>query len=157
MTGLFLSAVTQTAGTQTAGAVAFFCLGTGAALGCLWLLFQAVRILLRAGKPLTALLDILYCCLCGTAVFLCALAVDHGRLRLFQAALQLLGGWAAVAALGPFVSRAAGALQKIFRRVSGVFRSAGAFLGSRFHRRRPRKGKKAEKTGKKGKKQQKKT
>ena len=35
----------------------------------------------------TALLDLLCCCLCGAWVFLCALAVDNGRLRLYQAAL----------------------------------------------------------------------
>ena len=75
----------------------FFCLATGAAMGCLFLLFQGVGILLGAKKLGTALLDLVFCCLCGGFVFLCALAVDSGRLRLYQAALQGLGAWAAAA------------------------------------------------------------
>lgn len=140
-----------------APAVLFFCLGTGAALGCLFLLFRALEILLRAGKLLTALLDILFCCLCATVVFLCALAVDKGRLRLFQAALQFLGGWAAVTALGPFVVGLSRQLEKFFCKLSGLFRKAGGFLTSHFRKRRPSAAKKKEKTGRKGKKQQKKT
>lgn len=72
-------------------------------MGCLFLLFQSFRVLLGAGRLLTFALDVLYCCLCAAAVFLCALGIDSGRLRLYQAALQLLGGWAAATALGPAV------------------------------------------------------
>ncbi len=121
------------------------------------MLFRAVRILLHAGKLLTAFLDVLYCCLCAFTVFLCALAVDHGRLRLFQAVFQLLGGWAAAAALGPFVGRAARWARKIFCKVSAVFRRAGAFLGPHFRRRKGKAAKRRGKTGKKLKKAQKKT
>lgn len=135
----------------------FFCLATGAALGCLLLLFQAARILLHAGKLLTAVLDVLYCCLCALTVFLCALAVDHGRLRLFQAGFQLLGGWAAVAAFGPFVSGLAKWMRKIFCKVSGLFRKGWSFLTSHFHRRKPKAAKKAGKTARKPKKAKKKT
>ncbi len=140
-----------------APAVLFFCLGTGAALGCLFLLFRAVRILAHAGKLLTALLDVLFCCLCAAVVFLCALAVDKGRLRLFQAAPQALGAWAAVTALDPFVAGLAEGVRKIFCKVSGLFRKGKAFLTSHFRRRKPLAAKKAGKTGRKRKKQQKKT
>lgn len=138
------------------GELLFFCLAAGAALGCLLLLFRVVRILTHAGKFLTALLDILYCCLCTLVVFLCALAVDRGRLRLLQALLQLLGGWAVVTALGPFVSGAARRLKKIFCKVSSFFRKRWGILVSHFRpkKRKPAKnrkkdGKKAKKTGKK--------
>ena len=53
--------------------VLFFCLATGAALGCLFLLFRVVRQLLGAGKGLTFLLDLLSGALAGAFVFLCAL------------------------------------------------------------------------------------
>ncbi len=135
----------------------FFCLATGAALGGLFVLFQAVRILLRAGKLFTAFLDLLYCCLCGAAVFLCALAVDRGRLRFFQAALQLLGGWSVVAALGPAASRLAGGVRKIIGKISGAFHRAAAVLAAHFHKSRPKPAKKRVKTGRKRKKAQKKT
>ena len=74
-------------------------------MGCLFLLFQGVGILLGAKKLGTALLDLVFCCLCGGFVFLCALAVDSGRLRLYQAALQGLGAWAAAASLGPWAAK----------------------------------------------------
>ena len=92
--------------TAWAWPAAFFCLGTGAALGLLFLLCKMVRIGLGAGPWLTAALDVLFCLICGAVVFLCALAVDKGRLRLFQAALQSLGAWAAVVGLDPLAQRA---------------------------------------------------
>ena len=136
------------------GALVFFCLATGAALGCLFLLFSAIRLAFHAGKLASAFLDILYCCLCADTVFLCALAVDHGRLRLIQAVFQLLGGWAAVTALGPFVSGAAKCLRKIFCKVSCFFRKGSSFLTAHFRRRKPKPAKKRKKTGKRPKKQQ---
>ncbi len=135
----------------------FFCLASGAALGCLWLAFQALGILLRAGKLLTAFLDVLFCCLCAAAVFLCSLAVDKGRLRLFQAGLQLLGGWAAVLVLSPFTSRLAGLLRKCFCKVSGFFKRTFAFLIPHFRPRRRKKRKNRGKAGKKPEKAKKKT
>ncbi len=81
--------------------VVFFCLLTGAALGALFVVLKALRLGLSAGRLLTALLDVLFGIVCGGVVFLSALAVDKGRLRLIQALLQGLGAWAAVTALDP--------------------------------------------------------
>lgn len=134
----------------------FFCLATGAAMGCLLLLFQCLRILLHTGKWATALLDLLYCCLCAMAVFLCALAVEKGRLRLFQAALQLLGGWAAVQALGPLTSGAAVRLRKILCRIGAFFRRAWGRVSAHFPAKAPKQKKKQKKTEKKLKKPRKK-
>lgn len=142
---------------NVSGELLFFCLATGAALGCLLLLFRALRILIRAGKLAAAVLDILYCCLCGAVVFLCALAVDRGRLRLLQVLLQLLGGWAVETALGPFVSGFAHRIRKIFSRVFSFFRKKWGIFTSLFHKRRPKSAKNLEKTKKKRKKQKKKT
>lgn len=94
--------------------VLFFCLATGAGMGALYAVFSGVRALLRAGKLLTAVLDVLFCLVCGTVVFLCALAVDKGRLRAYQAGPQLLAGWAAAVTLEPFVRGAVLNLQKLF-------------------------------------------
>lgn len=137
--------------------VAVFCLATGAALGCLFLLFQGMSQLLGLKKLGTALVDVLFCCLCGGFVFLCALAVDSGRLRLYQAALQGLGAWCVVAAFGPLARRGIGRLRKIFGKLCSLLgRWAGILLG---HLRqgaatRAHPGKK---TGKKLKKPRKKT
>ena len=126
-------------------------------MGCLFLLCKVVRILLHAGKLGTALLDILYCCFCAGIVFLCALAVDRGRLRFLQVGLQLVGGWAAVAALDPFVSSAARGVRFLFCKVLGFFRKRLAFLTGHFHRKRPGRKKRVGKSGRKAKKAQKKT
>lgn len=126
---------------MNAGAPAlFFCLATGAAMGILFLAFKGARLLLGAGKALTFCLDAVFCCLCGVVVFLCALALDHGRFRLFQAVFQGIGAWAAVAALDPFVGGLARVLKKIFRRIRGAFRRAGGFLGSHLPVRGAKKG-----------------
>ena len=79
-----------------------FSLASGAALGCLFLLFRGFSRLLGLKKLGTALLDVLFGGLAGGFVFLCALAVDSGRLRLYQVLPQALGAWAAVTALGPW-------------------------------------------------------
>lgn len=110
--------------------VAVFCLATGAALGCLFLLFQGMSQLLGLKKLGTALVDVLFCCLCGGFVFLCALAVDSGRLRLYQAALQGLGAWCVVAAFGPLARRGIARLRKIFGKLCSLLgRWAGIPLG----------------------------
>ena len=110
--------------------VAVFCLATGAALGCLFLLFQGMSQLLGLKKLGTALVDVLFCCLCGGFVFLCALAVDSGRLRLYQAALQGLGAWCVVAAFGPLARWGIARLRKIFGKLCSLLgRWAGIPLG----------------------------
>lgn len=110
--------------------VAVFCLATGAALGCLFLLFQGMSQLLGLKKLGAALVDVLFCCLCGGFVFLCALAVDSGRLRLYQAALQGLGAWCVVAAFGPLAHWGIARLRKIFGKLFSLLgRWAGIPLG----------------------------
>ena len=57
---------------MTAGIVpaAFFCLGTGAALGVLFLLVKAVGLALRGGRLYTFLSDLAFGILCGAVVLL---------------------------------------------------------------------------------------
>lgn len=135
----------------------FFCLATGAAMGCLFLLFRGLAALLGLRKFGTGVLDLLFGCLCGGFVFLCALAVDSGRLRLYQAALQALGGWAVAVSLGPWIDKAAKKLRSSFWRLSGVLRRWMVFLRGLFPKPKRPKGSKGKKTGKKPKKQRKKT
>lgn len=137
--------------------VLFFCLATGAAMGCLLLVFQAVRLLLGDGRLLTAILDVVFCCLCAFVVFACALAVDRGRLRLIQVAAQLLGGWAAVEVFAAPVKAVAGWLNKIICKISGVFNKCGSFLTAGFRRKKSKSAKKRKKRKEKPKKAQKKT
>lgn len=137
--------------------VAVFCLATGAALGCLFLLFRGLSCLLGLKKWAAALLDALFCCLCGGFVFLCALAMDAGRLRLYQAALQALGAWCAVTALGPLWSRCTAALRKTFCRLWGLLAGTAGILRGFFHAGKGRRGLPGKKTGKKRKKPRKRT
>ena len=109
-----------------------FSLASGAALGCLFLLFRGFSRLLGLKKLGTALLDVLFGGLAGGFVFLCALAVDSGRLRLYQVLPQALGAWAAVTALGPWTRRGRGLFKNLpplapFGRGSRV--PAGPFSG----------------------------
>lgn len=138
-------------------AVVFFCLATGAALGFLYLAFSVLGALLDAGKLLTAFLDVIFCCLCGAAVFLCALAVGKGRLRAIQALFQLLGGWAVLTVFGPFVQTLTRYLKKIFWKLSALSGRFKAFLTAHFHVRRGKTAKKRGKTAKRPKKSAKKT
>lgn len=138
-------------------AVAFFCLSTGAALGCLFLLFRMAAWLLGLGKVETGVLDVLFCCLCGGAVFLCALAVDSGRLRLYQAVLQGVGAWAVIGSLGPAVQRLARWIGRKFCKVWGVLGRAGKILTGLFPAKREPKRHPPKKRGKNQKKQRKKT
>lgn len=94
-----------------------FCLATGAAMGCLFLLLRVFRIFLCAGKLLTAATDVIFCCVCAVAVFLCALAVDRGRLRLLQVVGQAIGAWAFVTVFEPLFAWAA----KRFSRMKSKF------------------------------------
>lgn len=137
--------------------VLFFCLATGAALGCLFLLFQGFCQLLGGGKWMLALLDLLFGILAGGWVFLCALAVDRGFLRLYQVVFQGLGAWACVTALWPLVSRGIGGLKKIFCKVGALLRKGGSILLGLFQKGRAPKGKDRKKTRKKKKNPRKKT
>ncbi len=129
-------------------AVAFFCLATGAALGCLFLLFRGISLLLGLGRLATGLFDAVFCCLCGGIVFLCALAVDNGHLRLYQAVLQGLGAWCVVVALGPWVRKGSQALKKFLGRFGPFWWEEQASCGGFFQQERPprdNRGKKLEK------------
>ncbi len=137
--------------------VVFFCLATGAALGCLFLLFRGIAALLGLKKLGIALFDLLFCCLCGAFVFLCALAVDSGRLRLYQAALQGLGAWTVVVALGPWTLKGSRRLRSFFKNLSAFLTGRLGFLRGLFPRGKDMEKKRKKKTGKKPKKQRKKT
>lgn len=100
---------------------AMFCLCSGVALGLLYVVLALLRALLSAGRLLTAVIDLLFCAMSGLVVFLCALAVGGGRLRFFQAGLQLLGGWAAVSLLCPLIARAARWIQRLKTRIFSLF------------------------------------
>ena len=137
--------------------VLFFCLAKGAALGCLFLLLRVVRQLLGAGKGLTFLLDLLSGALAGAFVFLCALAVDRGFLRLHQLVLQGVGAWAAVQGLGGVVEALVRRAQKIFCKLLAVLARGGRFVKGLFPKPDPGKPEKKKKTRKKKKKPRKKT
>lgn len=138
-------------------AVISFCLWTGAAMGALYLAFGILRAALGAGKLLTFFCDLIFCCLCGAAVFLCALAVGKGRLRAVQVLFQLIGGWAVVILFGPFVGAATRLLQRIFWKVCAFFRKIRAFLKAHFLVRREKTKENRRKTAKRPKKSVKKT
>lgn len=98
------------------------CMGTGALLGLFFLLLQLIRLLLRGGRFCQAIMDVFFCVVCAAVAFLCALALDKGRLRFFQVSLQLLGGWGTVAALAPLLGRLARGLKWLRAKLGALFR-----------------------------------
>lgn len=89
------------------------CIASGASLGLLFLLLKLIRILLQGGRLCAALMDLVFGVVCGAAVFLCALAVDKGRLRFFQASMQGLGAWGVVVAFDPLLNGLACLLRRL--------------------------------------------
>lgn len=109
----------MTGGTLPAGCL---CLFTGALMGGVFLGLKLLGLLLRGGRIFTFFSDLFFGLFCAVTAFLVALAVDSGRLRLFQAALQCLGAWGAIAALGPLLNSAAAKLRKAARRMDSAIR-----------------------------------
>lgn len=109
----------MTGGTLPAGCL---CLFTGALMGGVFLGLKLLGLLLRGGRIFTFFSDLFFGLFCAVTAFLVALAVDSGRLRLFQAALQCLGAWGAIAALGPLLNSAAAKLRRAARRMDSAIR-----------------------------------
>lgn len=141
---------------------ACLCLWTGAAMGAFFLALKFLRMLLHGGRILTAVFDFCFCLLCSGAVFLCALAVDKGRLRLAQGVLQGLGAWGAVAALDPFVVGVAALIRRLGAKMRAAVLRPGIWIKKKIGgkatkifqkiRAKPRKSKKQPKRRKKRKK-----
>lgn len=111
---------------------ACLCLASGAVLGLLFLGCKLIRGLLYGGRLMAAVLDVLFCLTWALTAFLCALVVDKGRLRMFQAALQVLGAWGAVVALDPFVNGATKLVRRFGRRLRGWLYRPILFIGRRW-------------------------
>ncbi len=127
----------------------FFCLLTGCALGVLFLLLKALRLSLSAGRLLTALLDAAFGTVCGGVVFLTALAVDKGRLRLMQALLQVLGAWGAIAALDPLACLLGRGIRSLALKLRRAFLRPVRWAGGWLRKRMPAPQPKPERTRKK--------
>lgn len=119
--------------------IVFFCLAAGAALGALFLFCKTLRLALGAGRLLTALLDVLFGLVCGAVVFLCALAVDKGRLRLLQVVLQALGAWSAIVALDPFAAKLGKGLGFLRRKLAALACMPMRWAWRKLPRPKPRK------------------
>lgn len=115
---------------------ACLCLTAGAALGGLFLLFKLLRGLLYGGRLMTAALDVLFCLIWAIFAFICALAADKGRLRLFQLVLQALGAWGVVVALDPFVKGVTGAVRRFGRWLREWLSRPGRLLKKRWRKKR---------------------
>lgn len=115
---------------------ACLCLTTGALLGGLFLGCKLVRGLLYGGRLCAAVLDVLFCLIWALTAFLCALVVDKGRLRMFQAALQVLGAWGTVVALDPFVNGVTDLVRRIGRKLAGWLSRPLRFIKGKWQARR---------------------
>ena len=71
--------------------VLFYALLLGTALGVVFTVFEAVRLLLSLGKTVTFLADVCFCVLAAAASFILALADTGGVLRLYQVVCEGLG------------------------------------------------------------------
>ena len=109
--------------------------------------------LLAGGKALKALFDLLFGAAAGGFVFLCALAVDRGFLRLYQAVFQAWASGRRSGAWDGWVEGAVRFLQKIFGRFLALWARLGRFLRGHF----PRPKGPGENRGKKNRKKDEKT
>lgn len=132
--------------------IVLFCLTSGAALGALFLLCKALRLALGGGKLLTAALDTAFGLVCGAVVFLCALAVDKGRLRFLQAALQALGAWGVVVSLDPLATAGGKLLRFLWKKISGFISAPFRWAKGRLARRKKARKKKNPPKGRRGSK-----
>lgn len=101
-------------------------LSVGALLGLLFLAMKILRSVLGFGKIAEAALDILLCLTAAVMIFLCALALDSGRARLFQLALHAVGAAAVILAFGPFVQAVSRKIRALFGRMGRCFASLRA-------------------------------
>lgn len=101
---------------------ACLCLATGALLGGAFLALKLARLLLRGGRILLFVSDLLLGPLCAVVAFTVALAIDKGRLRLFQVVLQGLGAWGTICALDSLVNGTAAWLRKVTGKLRGFLR-----------------------------------
>ena len=131
------------------------CLFTGAMLGGVFLGLKLLGLLLRGGRLFTFFSDLLFGLICALAAFVVALAVDSGRLRMFQAALQCLGAWGTIVALDPLLSGVAARLRRVAGRLGGAVRQrTGRLLPKRKPRQKTGSRRKApRKPGRQGRKQ----
>ncbi len=131
----------------------FLCLISGAGLGAVFLFCKVLRLGLGLRKWAVAVLDILFCLFSSLVVFLCALAIDSGRLRLFQAALQLTGGISVVLVFDPFVSKGARGLRFLLQKgKNALSRCRNALKDLLGKRKKRKKGKNRRKSWRKSQK-----
>ena len=96
------------------------CLFTGGLLGGVYLVLKILRLLLGGGRFMQAVMDVLFCLLWTLVAFICALALDKGRLRFVQVVLQIIGAWGVTASLNPLVLGTANLIRRAKRKCEGI-------------------------------------
>ena len=95
------------------------CAVSGGVLACLFLALKLFRRLFLLKKVSTAILDILFCTAASVMIFFFALAIDYGRLRFFQIALQIIGFISVLLVFDPVIERICERLtKKLYRKLS---------------------------------------
>lgn len=117
-------------------------LSVGVVLGLIFLLIKVLKIVLGIKKIGEAVLDIILCLLSAVVVFLCALALDGGKLRFFQVFLHIIGALSVIWILDPMV-------QGIARVTSKAGRKLKRFLKAKLEKISQKKKKKSKKHKKK--------
>lgn len=100
-------------------------LGVGVGFGAIFLLMKVMKIVLGIKKIGEAVLDIILCLISTIVIFLCALALDGGKIRLLQLLLHGIGALAVIWLLDPLV-------QGMARMVSKFGKNIKKFIFAKF-------------------------
>ena len=100
------------------GEIVFFCLVSGAFIGLFHIILKIIKTIFAMRKIGETVLDILFCALSAVIVFLCAYAIDMGRLRFVQAALQIIGVFSVFLVINPIVNVISNRVNIIFSAIS---------------------------------------
>lgn len=123
----------------------FLCLAAGGILGLLFLALKLIRIVLGIKKIGEAVMDILFCAAAAIVTFTCTLAIDDGRVRFFEIAAVLIGLFAVIVTLEPFIGGLAKKVYIIIEKIKAFICKKSKAV---FFKKKP----KVKKSGKKPKK-----
>jgi len=108
------------------GKIVFFCLVNGTFIGLFYIVLRIIKTIFCMRKIGEAVLDILFCAVSTVMVFLCAYAVDMGRLRFIQVALQIIGVFSVFLVINPVVT-------VISNRVNIIFLAISSFVNKKIN------------------------
>lgn len=117
--------------------VVLLCFFAGFFLGSFYSLLKIMRILFGLKAVSTAVLDIAFMAVAAVVTFLLAFALDFGRLRFYQLALQAMGFAVFMMSIDPFLEYPARKVYIIVTKISRYLAKKYQYFVGRFKKKRP--------------------